>query len=474
MKMRYLVLAVSLALGGCSLIPDYERPQISAPSAWPQGAAYAEGRLEQADGLGWQEVFHDPALRQLIGTALENNLDLRQAALNVEAYRARYRIQRSELLPNVDVGAQGNRQRLPGDLSPTGEADIQSRYDVSLGLSYELDLFGRLRSLSRSALERYLASEEARQGVQIALVADVAQAYLTWRSDQDQLILARSTLQSYEGSLTLIEARYQSGTASDIDVRQARSLVSQARVYEAMYTRLVAQDVNALELLLGTSLPRDLPAAAELSQQWMAGFFSGLPSDLLLRRPDIRAAEHQLRAANADIGAARAAFFPSIGLSAAAGTASAELDGLFEGGSGMWQFMPRINIPIFNAGRLRANLDYAEVRRDINVARYEQSIQTAFREVADGLAARGTYGRQLQAQQELVDNNKVYYRLARQRYTEGVDSYLAVLDAQRELFRAEQQLILDRLGQLSNEVLLFRAIGGGVPPEGAPPPAPNA
>jgi len=470
MKLQSLTMAMTLALAGCSLIPDYQRPPAPVQADWPQGAAYgkAGAGTGAAAELGWQEFFRDPTMRQLIDTALNNNRDLRQAALNVEAYRALHRIQRSELFPTVDAGGGASRQRLPSDLSPSGVAGIQSQYEATLGVSYELDLFGRLRSLERAALEEYLATAEAQRGVQIALVGDVAIAYLTWRSDQAQLELARSTLDSYVKSLGLIESSREVGTASDLDVRQARSLVQQARVQQALYTRQVAQDANALQLLLGTAIPANLSGKTPSDQQ-LAELPTGLPADLLLRRPDIRAAEHRLLAANADIGAARAAFFPSISLTAAAGTASSELDGLFDGGSGLWSFVPRINIPIFTAGRLRANLDYAEVLKDINVAEYEKSIQVAFREVADGLAARGTYGEQLQAQRDLVDNNRAYYQLARQRYDEGVDNYLAVLDAQRELFAAQQQLLTDRLRQLGSEVQLYKALGGGWTPNASAP-----
>ncbi|EKT4467874.1 efflux transporter outer membrane subunit [Pseudomonas putida] len=462
MKLKTLSLAVALVLSGCSLIPDYQRPAADIPASWPQGEAYAapakadDGRL-----MAWQSVFQDPALQRLVDQALASNTDLRQAALNVEAYRALHRIQRAEQFPQVDLGASGSRQRVPADLSPTDETTIQGQYQVAFGVSYELDLFGRLRSLSQAAAEQYLASDAARYSVQVSLVADVATAYLTWRSDQDQLALARSTLRSQGDSLRLVEDRFNNGTASQIDVRQARTLVSQAQVQESLYTRQVAQDLNALERLIGARLPGDLPAGRSLSEPVLAQFPTGLSSDVLLRRPDIRAAEHRLLAADANIGAARAAFFPSITLTGAAGTSSAELDGLFKGGSGMWQFMPQINLPIFNAGRLRADLDYARIRRDINVSEYEGAIQTAFQEVADGLAARGTYGKQLQSQQGRVDDNQAYYDLARQRYDEGVDSYLSVLDAQRELFSARQQLIQDRLGQLTAEVGLFKAMGGG-------------
>lgn len=463
MRLKHLTVAMTLALSGCSLIPDYQRPDMPVQAQWPEGAAYDQGvsASTTATELGWRQFFVDPTLQRLIGISLENNRDLRQAALNVEAYRAQYRISRSDLFPSIGIDGSGQRQRLPADLSNTGEAGIASQYGVTLGVSaYELDFFGRLRSLEDSALARYLATEEAQRSVQIGLVSEVAMAYLTWRTDQGLLELTRGTLYSYGKSLGLVQAAHDVGTASALDVRQARSLVEQARVQFARYSRLVAQDANLLRLLLGTDLPADLSGGFGFNSVF-AELPVGMPADLLLRRPDIRAAEFRLQAANANIGAARAAFFPSIRLTAAAGTLSGELDGLFEGGSGTWSFMPQINIPIFTAGRLKANLDYAEVQKDINIAQYEQSIQTAFREVADGLAARGTFEEQLQAQTDLTRTTQEYLELAQQRYHEGVDNYLAVLDAQRELFSAQQQLLSDQLLQLHSEVQLFKALGGG-------------
>lgn len=463
MKLKYLTVAMTLALSGCSLIPNYQSPDMPVQAQWPEGAAYDQGvsASTTATELGWRQFFVDPTLQRLIDLSLENNRDLRQAALNVEAYRAQYRISRSDLFPSIGVDGSGQRQRLPADLSNTGEADIASQYGVTLGVSaYELDFFGRLRSLEESALARYLATEEAQRSVQIGLVSEVAMAYLTWRTDQGLLELTRGTLYSYGKSLSLVQAAHDVGTASALDVRQARSLVEQARVQFARYSRQVAQDANLLRLLLGTDLPAHLSGGFGFTNIF-AELPVGMPADLLLRRPDIRAAEYRLQAANANIGAARAAFFPSIRLTAAAGTLSGELDGLFEGGSGTWSFMPQINIPIFTAGRLKANLNYAEVQKDINIAEYEQTIQSAFREVADGLAARGTFEEQLQAQTDLTRTTQEYLELAQQRYHEGVDNYLAVLDAQRELFSAQQQLLSDQLLQLNSEVQLFKALGGG-------------
>jgi len=463
MKLNRLSLALMMVAGlqGCSLIPEYHRPTSSVQTAWPQGPAYKT--VAQSDNVpDWQGFFHDPALRQLITLSLQNNLDLRKAALNVQAYRAQYDIQRADLLPTVGVGASSSRARVPHDLTTSGKAEVQSQTGVEVGLSsYELDVFGRIRSLDSAALEQYLATDEAQSSVRIGLISNVATAYLTWRTDQALLQVTRDTLDSYNKSLSLIDASAQAGTASALDVRQARTLVEGARAQMHLYTRQVAQDANGLQLLLGTEVPGALAGVTALSPDLLADVPAGLPSDLLIRRPDIRAAEHQLEAANANIGAARAAFFPSISLTAAAGTTSHNLDGLFNGGSGSWSFAPQINVPIFNGGRLRANLSYARIEKDINVVQYQQSIQTAFREVADGLAAKGTYDGQVQAQTALVLADQEYYDMARQRYEEGVDNYLTLLDAQRELFAARQQLLTDRLQQMTSEVQLYKALGGG-------------
>lgn len=464
-----LAMASGLALSACSSIPTYERPAAPVPADWPAGAGY-EGQesTEIAATPEWRTFFRDPALRELIDIALENNRDLRIAALNVEAFRAQYRITRADRFPGVGVEGSGSRQRVPDALSPTGDSYVNSQYGLTVGVSaYELDFFGRVRALSDSALQRYLATEEAQRSARIGLIGEVALAYLAWRTDEQQLALAGDTLQSHRESLDLIEASFEAGVASALDVRQARTLVHQAETQVARFTRLVAEDRNGLQLLLGTGIPADLPEPLPLGEALLAELPIGMPSDLLVQRPDIRAAERQLLAANANIGAARAAFFPSIRLTAAAGTMSDELSGLFESGSGAWSFMPQIHLPIFTAGRLRANLDYAEVSKDIRIVEYEQSIQNAFREVADGLAARGTYSRQLQAQRELVATTREYYELAQQRYDEGVASYLTVLDARRNLFATQQQLLNDRLAQLSSEVRLYKALGGGWATEAA-------
>ncbi|WP_043308983.1 AdeC/AdeK/OprM family multidrug efflux complex outer membrane factor [Pseudomonas sp. ML96] len=467
MRQSLLSLAVaSVLLGGCSMIPDYQRPQAPVDGLWPVGEAYTASGVSEtntaADALGWREFFRDPALQSLVQTALANNRDLRIAALNVEAYRAQHRIQRAELFPSVSASGSGTRQRLPADLSSTGEAATSGQYSATVGVNaWEIDFFGRLRSLNEQALEQYFASEEAQRSAQISLVASVANAYLTLQADQQRLQLTRDTLDTYRKSYALTERSFNVGVADALSLSQARTAVQGAEASLAQYTRLVAQDRNALALLLGGGVPGDLPQGAVLDQDLLAEVPAGLPSDILQRRPDLLQAEHSLKAANASIGAARAAFFPNISLTANAGSASSELSGLFDGGSGTWLFQPQISLPIFTAGSLKASLDYAEVQKDIQVATYEKAIQTAFQEVADGLAARTTYAQQLDAQRALVSTSEEYYRLAERRFRTGVDSYLTLLDAQRQLFNTQQQLISDRLNQLTSEVNLYKALGGG-------------
>ncbi|WP_143480636.1 efflux transporter outer membrane subunit [Pseudomonas fluorescens] len=460
-KQTLCTLGMAWMLGGCSLIPEYQRPAAPTPAQYPQGGVY---RLAQAGNLAqnpdWQQLFHDPALQQLIDDALVNNRDLRVAALNVQAFQAQYRIQRADLFPAISATGTGKRQKLPGSVTGTGKSAITSSYSATLGLSaYELDLFGRVRSLSEQALLTYLGSEQARRSAQLSLVANVANAYLTWRADQELLALAEQTLVANDHSWQLTRRSKSAGKASALDVVQARTAVESTRASVARYERQVAQDLNNLTLLVGGPVDEHLPARP-LADDLVARVPAGLPSDLLQRRPDILQAEYQLQAANANIGAARAAFFPSVTLTANAGSTSKELSGLFKGGSGSWTFQPQINLPIFNAGSLRASLDYAKLQKDITVAQYEKSIQAAFQEVADGLAARQTFNDQLAAQRDFVEANQTYYNLAQHRYRSGVDSNLTFLDAQRSLFSAQQALIVDRLAQLVAEVNLYTALGG--------------
>ncbi|QVM89508.1 efflux transporter outer membrane subunit [Pseudomonas entomophila] len=457
---RLFLPLLATVLAGCTLAPDYQRPVSPSADHYPNGVAYRGGPSASALPLEWQAVFHDPVLRQLLDTAMANNRDLRVAVLNVEGYRAQYRIQRAELLPKVAANAQGQRQYLPR--SRTGSKGmISSQQSATVGISaYELDLFGRLRSLSDQALLTYLASDEARRSAELSLVTSVAGAYLTWRADQELLALSTQTLQADEQSLRLTQRQRRTGTLSALDAIQATTRVDSSRAAVARYTRLAAQDLNQLNRLVGVEVSATLPALP-LADDQIARVPAGLPADLLQRRPDIREAEYQLRAANANIGAARAAFFPSITLTANAGASSRQLADLFDAGSGTWLFQPQINLPLFNAGSLRASLDYAKVQKNIQVARYEKSIQSAFQEVADGLAARATFQRQLQAQRDLVAASQRYHDLAEHRYRTGIDSSLTFLDAQRSLFNAQEGLINDRLAQLLAEVNLYAALGGG-------------
>ena len=470
--LRNLGLALALALAGCTLAPEYERPAAPVDSAYPSGPAYGENGQGARSGvaaadMGWRDFFADPLLQRLISTALQANRDLRVAALNVQEARAQYRIERASLLPGVGIGGQGTVQRLPGDLTQSGQSGISRTYQVGGSIpAWELDLFGRIRSLSDQALQLYLAQDETRTATQLSLIAETASAYLTLRADQELLELTRSTLAAQQDSYSLTRQSYEVGVATELDLSQAEIALRTAERNLSEYTRRVAQDRNALTLLVGQPLADDVAArlarATTLSDDVMPHTLPvGLPSDLLARRPDIRAAEHQLQAANANIGAARAAFFPRISLTGSAGSASSSLDGLFDAGSGAWSFMPSITVPIFAGGALRASLDAATVRKDIRVAQYEKSIQTAFREVSDALAGRGTLQTQIAAQRQLVDASQRAYTLAQQRFDLGVDNYLSVLDAQRSLYSSQQALVEMRLARLTNLVSLYRALGGG-------------
>ena len=452
----FLVLS-SLLFSGCSLIPEYQQPQAPVAATYPLAPV---SRDESAAALDWREFFSDPALHRLIETALANNRDIRIATLNVEAYQARYRIRRADLLPDVSTAGSGSRQRVPADLASGDKATIESQYSVGLNVSYEVDLFGRVRSLDQAALQRYLASEQAQRSARIGLVASVANAWLTLQADQALERLTSDTLDTYENSYQLTRRSAEVGTVSDLALSQAQTLVQGARGSMARYRRQVAEDRNQLVLLIGGELPADL-SSGDWERQSLPEVPVGLPSDLLNRRPDIVEAELLLKAANADIGAARAAFFPRISLTADAGTSSEELSGLFNGGSGVWSFFPAISLPIFNAGRLQASLDVTQVEKDIQVARYEKAIQSAFREVSDGLAATQTFGQQIEAQQGLVSASAKYYRLAESRYLTGIDSSLTLLDAQRTLFAAQQALISDQLAERAATIDLYKALGGG-------------
>ena len=450
MTKRPLAFLVSLLLTGCSLAPDYQRPES------PVQASYTATVTNNAvKATEWQQVFTDPALQKLIDTALKNNRDLRVAVLNVEAYQAKYRIQRAAQLPTLTASGSQTRQLAYDAISNTDTATV--------GISaYELDLFGRVQSLKDQALETYLAQEATQRSTQLSLIANVASAYMTLLADQDLLRLAEQTAKSYEQSYQLIDQRYQAGISSSLDLSQSRSNLESVKSSLAQYRRQVMLDKNALQLLLGTSIPDGLSTGLpDQDLTLLTPLAADMPSSLLTRRPDIQAAEHTLKAANANIGAARAAFFPTVSLTANAGSMSTSLSKLFDGGSGTWLFQPNISLPIFDWGSREAELDVTKIQKKIEIANYESAIQTAFKEVSDGLVSQDGYRQQLEAQQALVNANKTYYQLAQDRYEKGVDSYLTLLDAQRSLFSAEQTLVNTRLALLNNRVTLFKALGGG-------------
>lgn len=462
-----LAAALTVVFSGCSLMPAYQRPVAPVPAAFPlanNSDTHPEGP-STAD-IGWRDFFSDRRLQQLVQLALENNRDLRVAALNIEQSRALYRIQDAATLPSLNANGGGTASRLPADLSATGQAGISRQYSATVGFAaYELDLFGRVRSLNAEALEQFLSTQEARRSAQISLVAEVAGNYLTLAADQERLTLAQRTLQSQSDSYALTQRKAALGMASDLALQQAQTGVESARVDVARYTSQVAQDRNALAMVVGANVPEaclpkgmdDLNGALGARSELPAG----IPSSVLLRRPDVMQAEHQLQAASASIGAARAAFYPRISLTANAGTASRELSGLFTGGSGSWTFAPQISLPIFDGGINRANLNLALIGRDIRLAQYEKAIQSAFRDVADGLAVRDNVKAQLAAQTALVRASAAAYRLSEARFARGVDSYLQLLDAQRSLYAAQQGLIGIQLTRAGNLVTLYKVLGGG-------------
>jgi multidrug efflux system outer membrane protein len=473
-KNIFLLLVGIAAVAGCTMAPKYTRPTAPIPAGWPKGAAYAATsaatNATAASDLKWQEFFSDEKLQQVIGTALTNNLDLRLAALNVEQSRAMYGIQRAELLPVINGSADRIRQRIPADLSSTGKPMTASEYDANLGVaSWEVDFFGRIRSLKNVALQEYLATEQARRSAQILLVSSVASAYLTLAADQESLSLAGTTLAAQQNTYNLIKRRYDLGLVTDLDVQQAQTQVDAARRDVASFKQLIAQDENTLNLLAGSPvldnlLPTGLDNIAPPKE-----ISAGLSSEVLLRRPDVLQAENLLKAANADIGAARADFFPRISLTAAVGSSSSDLSGLFKSGSGAWSYAPQIVMPIFDA-RTWSALKASKVQREIAVTQYEKAIQSAFREVADALATRGTVDQQVAAQQSLVNAAAETHRLSVSRYDKGIDSYLTVLDAQRSLYAAQQGLVSLHLVKLANQVQLYAVLGGGWEDEKSPAP----
>ncbi len=461
-----------MALAGCTMAPKYARPEAPVPATWPSGAAYVDARAStnapRPADVRWQEFLVDGRLRQVIGLALTNNLDLRLAALNVERARAMYGIQRAALLPVVNATGSGSRQQVPADLSSSGKRMTSERYDANLGVAaWEIDFFGRIRSLKDRALEEYLGTEQARRGAQILLVSSVADAYLALAADHENLTLSETTLKAQQSAYDLIKRRYQLGLVPELDLLRAQTPLDVARRDVAIYTQQVAKDENALNLLAGRPVPRELLPEALSGVTSPKEISAGLSSEVLLCRPDVLQAENQLKAANADIGAARAAFFPRISLSTTIGTASSDLSGLFKSGSGVWSYAPQIVMPIFDARTWSAHRA-AKVQREMAVTEYQKSIQSAFREVADALAVRGTVDLQVQAQISLVQALAETHRLANSRFDKGIDSYLGVLDAQRSLFAAQQALVFLRLEQAASQVRLYSVLGGGWQTEATP------
>lgn len=469
-----IVLSSVLAMAGCiSLAPRYERPAAPVPAVWPSGAAYgspSQGSPVAATAaeLPWQDFVLDSRLRQVISQALRDSRTLREQAAAVLAAREQYRIQRADLLPTVNATASGNKSRIesiPGITGPPGVSSLEeATYSVSVGLtSYELDLFGQVRSLSTAALESYFATEATERAARISLIGGVASAWLTLAADRSLLAIARQTALSAQSSMKLTRERLDRGVASAVDVHEAETVYQQARADTARYITAVAQDRNALQLLVGSPVADALlPDALPDQDSWFADVQAGISSRVLLERPDVLAAEHQLRAANADIGAARAQFFPSVTLTGSGGLASEALSALINHGTTIWSLAPSINLPLFAGGANVANLRYTKAQKERSVAAYELAVQTAFQEVADALARRGTMAEQLAADRALVTAAAASYRLAAARYEKGVDTYLNALDAQRTLYNAQSALVQDQLTGLDNRVTLYKVLGGGL------------
>jgi outer membrane protein, multidrug efflux system len=461
-----LALLAASGLAACSFAPEYVRPDAPIAAQWPVPTEAEASSHTQADIAAWQDFIVDGQLRQLVALALQNNRDLRLALANIEQARAQYQIRSADQFPTINAGVTGNRQP-----KTDGSGDMSSAYSAGLLLTaWELDVFGRIANLKTAAQAQWLATQEARNAVQTSLVAAVASTWLSWQNNSQLLALTQATLASREESLRLVRLRFEQGVASALELRQAESVLAAARVTQAQQQRLQALDVNALTLLLGQPLPDTMqqhrPAVDALdalaaSTLPLREVPVGLPSDLLQRRPDIRQAEQQLLATHANIGAARAAFFPRIALTASAGSASSALSGLFESGSWGWTLAPQALLPIFDAGRNQANLELAQAGRMAALAQYEKAIQTAFREVADALAGQSTLQQQWQAQQAQMQAEQERLRLADLRYRNGIANHLELLDAQRALFASQQAWVQTRLAQQQNQVALYKALGGG-------------
>lgn len=461
---RLLPLVTVLALSGCmSLAPDYERPEAPVAQVWPQDEASRNAEL-LVNGLAqWSDFFTDARLHQLISLGLENNRSLRSAVFNVERARALYNVSRSELLPSVAAVADETAKRTPESVSTTGRQVTSHTYSASLAMtSYELDLFGRVRSSNEMALQSYFQTQAAQRTAQMTVVTEIASTWLSLGAAKAQLKLAADTLTSQQESLKLIEHSYEYGASSQLDVQRAKQTVATAQNAHAAALRSVAQMRNALTMLVGAPVPENLePNGIELNVTTKVSAVSNVPSEVLLNRPDIAAAEAVLKSANANIGVARANFFPRIALTGSIGTISPEFSNLFDGGTRFWNWAPSVSLPIFTGGANISNLRAAQAQQKAAVAEYEYAIQTAFREVADALAVEGTVADQLKASEDMAAVTAESYRLAQERYQSGADSYLSVLDSQRSNFSAQQSLITAQLARATSYVTLYKVMGGG-------------
>lgn len=468
-QLQQILLASILTVQtGCTMIPAYNKPELPVADKWEKDSPLLDQKenSELARNIAWKDFFQSPQLQKVIQTALENNRDLKIAALNVQAARELYRIQRSDILPHINANVSGTRQSIPENASATGQKYINSQYNANIAnTAFELDLFGKLRSKNQAALETYFATESARDAVQITLIAETANAYLQWMAERKILKLTEETLSAQKKSYDLISKSYKKGVGSKLDVAQVRTAVETAKANQALYKRNVTQDENALRLLMGLKDSDNILSDKQTLDdiKFSKNLLVEVPSQVLLERPDIKQSEYLLKSANANIGAARAAFFPTISLTGSYGFASSSLSSLFSGGaSGAWSFVPQATLPIFQGGFNLANLKYTKTQKEIAVASYEKSIQVAFREVADELAALKTLSEELEARKQLVNATQEAYDLSYARYQQGIDNFLNVLDAQRSLFSAQQNVIQTERLLFSNRVNLYKALGGGV------------
>lgn len=467
-KNKITPLIFGLMLSGCTMIPDYMRPEFSASKSWNDIPGYELPAGEKTASLvEWRAFFESPELQRVIEIALENNKDLKKAALRIDEARALYRIERADLIPAINANGDATISQSSDKSSPTGRGVKNETYAANVGVAaYELDLFGKIRSNNESAMNAYLATEQARDVVRNALIAETTNAYIRYLTDQKLLKLTDQTLKAQQQTYNIISESVKGGLSTEQDLAQATTAVEVARVNMHQYTRLVSQDQNALFLLMG--VPQDnasLPKTTLDDIKIKDNLDPSIPSQVLLDRPDVKQAEYELLARNADIGAARAAFFPSISLTGTYGLASQNLSDLFtSGAAGAWAFLPQITLPIFQGGRNTANLDLAEIRKDIAIVNYEQAIQVAFREVADELDARATLDQQLKAQRRLVNAAHKVYNMSQSRYKSGVDSFLGVLDSQRSLYSYQQTEIETEYQRLVNLITLYKVLGGGQKP----------